>query len=84
MARALIRKPGGRTFERSLMVTEKGQNHERDPKDRGDPSDGSDDDETPETPLDEPQPVPVDDPPAEPIQVPYVVGGRGRQLPHES
>ena len=41
-------------------------------------------DEAPETPPDEPQPTPVDDPPAEPIQVPYVVGGNAaRRLPRE-
>lgn len=40
-----------------------------------------DPDEAPETPTDEPQPVPVQDPPAEPDQFPYVVRTRpaGRQ-----
>jgi hypothetical protein len=46
-------------------------NHEPDPDD--DEDDG-DPDDTPETPLDEPQPTPIQDPPPEPIQVPYVVG----------
>jgi len=32
-------------------------------------------DEAPETPTDEPQPVPVQDPPAEPDPSPYVVRG---------
>lgn len=35
-----------------------------------------DPDEAPETPTDEPQPVPVQDPPAEPGPSPYVVRGR--------
>jgi hypothetical protein len=34
-----------------------------------------DDDEAPETPTDEPTPVPIDDPPAEPDPPPMVVGG---------
>ena len=42
---------------------------ERDPRDRD-----RDDDDTPETPLDEPAPEPILDPPAEPgPQGPYVV-----------
>lgn len=32
-----------------------------------------DEDEAPETPPDEPKPVPIDDPPAEPKPTPYVV-----------
>jgi general stress protein YciG len=51
------------------------QNHEDDPRDPHDPED------TPETPPDEPQPTPVQDPPAEPTQVPYVVGGPSRHFP---
>jgi hypothetical protein len=35
------------------------------------------DNKAPETPPDEPKPTPVQDPPAEPIKVPYVVGGTG-------
>ena len=48
----------------------RGQNHENDPRHPEDP------DEAPETPPDEPQPLPVDDPPSEPTQVPYVVLGK--------
>jgi uncharacterized protein len=40
-----------------------------------DPRDPEDPDDAPETPLDEPKPVPVEDPPSEPTQVPYVVRG---------
>jgi hypothetical protein len=77
MAHTLIAKPVGRAFELSQGGRPMGHNHERNLQDP-DPSDGSneddEDDEAPETPLDEPQPTPVDDPPAEPNQVPYVVG----------
>jgi general stress protein YciG len=37
-----------------------------------------DEDEAPETPTDEPTPVPIEDPPAEPSEPPMVVGGHTR------
>jgi hypothetical protein len=53
--------------------------------DNNDPRDPEDPDDAPETPLDEPKPVPVEDPPSEPTQVPYVVRGiqglRGGRTP---
>jgi hypothetical protein len=44
-----------------------------DPDDDESDEDDDDDDEAPETPLDEPSPIPVQDPPAEPDQHPYTV-----------
>jgi hypothetical protein len=38
-----------------------------------DPNDDHDEDEAPETPLDEPAPLPVQDPPSQPDPSPYVV-----------
>jgi hypothetical protein len=43
------------------------------PSDEIDGNDENQPDEAPETPTDEPQPVPVQDPPAEPGRSPYVV-----------
>ena len=43
------------------------------PEDSGPEGSGDEPDEAPETPTDEPKPVPVQDPPAEPNPTPYVV-----------
>jgi hypothetical protein len=43
------------------------------PPDDDESDEDDDDDEAPETPLDEPRPIPVQDPPAEPDQHPYTV-----------
>ena len=48
----------------------------RPPRPEEDPD--KDDDEAPETPLDEPAPMPIQDPPAEPDTRPYTVHLRTR------